>query len=154
MLALTSYFILSTSLSYRQIYLTDPLIPSAAQRAHVLDAALLEHERRTGAREFVPSGAVGDDRFLRRDELLDDRLVLFGPGQLTFERQQQRASHMAGFELLGVPRVDDDNVLRGEELLEILHRNTRCVDRVGALRDAPGGSDEREGADHERRDRG
>ena len=35
-----------------------PRVPAADERAHILDAAFLEHERRTGARELVVSGVT------------------------------------------------------------------------------------------------
>src|SRR5947209_13587161 len=44
-----------------RVLVVHPLVPSAAQGAHVIDAAFLQHERRTGAREFVLSRTVGDD---------------------------------------------------------------------------------------------
>src|SRR5438132_9209923 len=68
-----------------------PLIPSAEKGAHVLHAALLQHERRTGARELVASGTVGDDRLPALLDHLRDLLVLSRPRHQPFERQQHRA---------------------------------------------------------------
>src|SRR5471032_1446095 len=45
-----------------RVALLDPLVPAAAQRTNVLNPARLKHERRTGARSLVLSGAVRDDR--------------------------------------------------------------------------------------------
>src|SRR3954452_22336341 len=72
-----------------------PLVPAAAQRAHVLHAAFLQHERRTGARELIPSRAVDDDRLARFLEHGDGLFILVGPGQAPFERQRQGAFHAA-----------------------------------------------------------
>src|SRR5918992_1056057 len=53
----------------------DPRCPSALEGLDVLDAQRHVRERRTGARGFVRSSAVGDDRPLLRVELLEFRDV-------------------------------------------------------------------------------
>jgi hypothetical protein len=67
-----------------------------------------------------------------RDGLLEFRR----PRELAFEREQNRAGHVTARKLVRVPRVDDDDVFRAEELLEVLLRDARRVYRVGALRTA------------------
>ena len=68
------------------IAVVHPVVPAADQRAHVGNAALFEQERRTGARGFVVSGAVGDNRFFYRLQAVGCDVVLIRPGLPAFER--------------------------------------------------------------------
>ena len=109
----------------------DPLVPAAEQRADVLHATLLEHERRPGARRFVPSSTVGHDRLLGFEEDLDDPFIFWRPGEPTLQRQLQGTRDVTELEGVGNARVDDGDVFRSDELFELCLRDAGRIDLRG-----------------------
>src|SRR2546427_6243383 len=121
-----------------------PVRPAADERADVVDAAIFQQERRTGARRLGVSNTVGDDRLLRRLQHQEGLLVLGGPDLKTFERQQHRAGNVGELVGVRVARIDDDHVAGRAQLLELFLRDPRrAIDhlRDGAQREGDGEDD-------------
>ena len=94
-----------------------PRVEPAVERVHVLPAPLKQLERHTGARPFVRSSAVGDDRAVARD--LAEVLL-----QLTRrDADRPRQLRLGLAPRLRVARVHED------ELLAPLHALFNLFDR-------------------------
>jgi len=89
----------------------DPFRESAGQRAHALDAATVQSERRTGARGFVWSSAVKDDVAVARYLLVP---VLQFTGS---HHQRARQFRTRSLDVQRIAQVHDHDAFAGVELL-------------------------------------